>query len=326
FQERDGLSGSVQRDTGDIGRAKIIADKCAARTGTGLRNRVRRRIGMMQRGRMRRLIIIEPANVKHRNRKVERRLGVRREKIAGLARMLIGAHRDVKCAFDVRHGTAHVQDGAIRMSCGYSKVVGAGEGYDGLIVGVGWTECRGELPGSQEMMELRISGVVELLDEPGERIAIAQRESEGEIQARIGWEASKHRRRADRRGNVAGEALPSRCEGIACGREKQNQQQTGKTMRRAKSLAASARGAARINNFAGHNNATLRAAAPSGDPYMARNSRPNHGRNHANKQSANEQSWVLMNGAAPGAVCHANRLYKRVCIGKWNANVALLDI
>ena len=83
---------------------------------------------------------------------------------------------------DVRHRAADIQQRAVGMGAADRQAVGLRKGDDRLVILFRRAEPGGELFRGQVMPVVGMGRIVELRQESGERLRVAQRQADGQVQ------------------------------------------------------------------------------------------------------------------------------------------------
>ena len=110
---------------------------------------------------------LKPLNIGHRQRRVHRRLGIRRIKIALLGRMPVSPQRHVKRLLDVRHRAGHVQQQPVAVCAGDSQAVRSRKIDYRLVILFRRAELFRELFRRQILVKIRAGRVIKLLEKIG---------------------------------------------------------------------------------------------------------------------------------------------------------------
>src|SRR5579883_496560 len=102
--------------------------------------------------------------------------------------MLVYLQVDVEGFFYVGRRAFHVEDDPVGMPARYGKSLGLGEVSDRLVILFCGPEQFGELSRGQVFSELSASRIVKLLQQIGERDAVAQGQPDGQAQVLVGIE------------------------------------------------------------------------------------------------------------------------------------------
>ncbi len=148
--------------------------------------------------------------MEHRNREIERRLHIGRIELAGLDRMRIEAQSQVQGFFDFRDPSAHTQYRAVKMSRRNLQPLSFDKGDEGLIIRFGRAKPPGELFGRQKLAVIGTGGVVELVEQIGQRLRVAQRQPNRQVQALRGRQRAHRRQARHGGGDMPGQRLPFR--------------------------------------------------------------------------------------------------------------------
>ena len=122
--------------------------------------------------------IAQALNIRHRQRRVHHRLGVRRKKIARLGRMPVSPQRDVKRLFNRRRRSGHIQHQPVAVSGGDSQAVRPRKIFHRLVILFRRAEPGGEFFRRQKLAKVRAGRVINLRQEsrpsPPHRAAAAR--------------------------------------------------------------------------------------------------------------------------------------------------------
>ena len=206
FQQPHRLSRAGERAARDVGVAKIVAGVITARPRTGQRFSLRQSRGMQQR--TRRFEIAQTPHVGHAQIRRHGRLRVRRIKIARLRRVPVGAQRDLKGAFDVRHGARHVQHHAIGGHAGHGQAIRLRKMDDRLIIRFRRPEARREFRRREKFVEVGAARIVKLPEQFIQRGLVPQRQSDGKGKIRRRRQTARWRQPQNHRRHMAVQQLP----------------------------------------------------------------------------------------------------------------------
>ena len=127
--------------------------------------------------------VVESLDGQYRKLRIERRLTVRCVNGSRLGRMLEDTKLAVQRAFDVRGTSIHVNEQAIWVAACQDEMIRFYEGNDGLVILVRGAEFLGELFGCEKPVIIRVSRIIELVEQVSKGLPITQRKANGQIEA-----------------------------------------------------------------------------------------------------------------------------------------------
>ena len=182
----DFLSGAGQRGAGNIGRAEVVAHVIATRPGAGAGLERRRRVrGVEPQFGMRAGIVVQPADVRNRQRGRHGRLGVRGKKRASFRRVLVGVQGDIEGLLDIGSLGVDFDQHPVGVRGRDRETIGLREADHRLVILRRGAELRGEFRRREVAVVIGAGRVIHLLEQRIQRGLIAQRQTDGQMQ-RVG--------------------------------------------------------------------------------------------------------------------------------------------
>ena len=156
---------------------------------------------------MRPHIIIQTANRQHGRIEVQGWVDIRGEKSARFNRMLIDEQVDVKSVLNIGDRPFDIQQGAVRVGSFNYQPVGFREIHHALVVCYAGGKLGGELICRQIVSKVGIARLVKPFQQVREGFAVAQGQTDGQIQTRTAIEVADGDKLFGYRGDMAFEKL-----------------------------------------------------------------------------------------------------------------------
>ena len=157
--------------------------------------------------RMRPRIIVQTADRQHGRIEVQGRFNIRSEKSARFNRVLIDPHVDVKSLLNIADRPGDIQQSAVRVGSFDRQPVGLREINHLLVVLLAGAKLGGELIRRQIVAKVGIARLIKLLKQVCELLAVAQRQTDGQVQARAAIKPADGSEPSGYRGHMAFENL-----------------------------------------------------------------------------------------------------------------------
>ena len=178
------LAGAAKRGARNIGVTEVIAPKGMIRAGAGAGRGVRvrlRRFAPQAHG-VGPGVIVQATDMQHRQAGGERGFGLRRKKGPGLLWVRIHLHHHMEGLFDLRNGPRHIQQHPVGMGAPDGQAVGLRKADRRLILLLRRAKCLRELFRRQIVVVVGTGRRVHLPQQVGERVPVAQRQTDGQVQ------------------------------------------------------------------------------------------------------------------------------------------------
>jgi len=129
-------------------------------------------------------IIVQTIDRQHGRIEVQGRFNIRSEKSARLNRVLIDKHVDVKSLLNIADRPFDIQQSAVRVGSSDNQLVGLREINHLLVVFTAGAKRGGELIRRQIVAKVGITRLIKRLKQVRELFAVAQRQTDGQVQTR----------------------------------------------------------------------------------------------------------------------------------------------
>ena len=130
---------------------------------------------------MRQAVIVQSADIQHRETGRHGWFHIGRIKMPGFRGMLIGFKINLKSFFNVRGQAAHVQQHPVAMGPHYFQTVLLGEISHGLIIGRRRCELVIKLRRGKILVIVRAGRIIDLFQQIGQGFPVAQWQTDGEV-------------------------------------------------------------------------------------------------------------------------------------------------